>query len=195
MKVYWIDKRSQIEALILPIRHDIIDRLSAMGPMSARDLARALGRKQTAIYHHLKRLEKLELVRARSVENKRGRPALIYETVAPLMRLARAGRKPENRKALGRTARSVALQTARDYARGFERKHWALEGPERNHWLFRVYSRPSPERLARINALFDELGELLWTPDPRPGEPITALWLLAPLAAAPEAARKPKRRR
>jgi len=185
MKVYWIDKRSQIEAMTLPIRHDIGDRLAAMGPMSVRDLARVLGRKQTAIYHHLKVLEKLGLVRSRPAENKPGRPALIYETVAPLMRMARAARKPENRKALGRAGRTVAMQAARDYARGFEQPHWAFEGAERNHWFFRVFSAPSPKRLARINALFDELAELIWTPDPNPGEAITVMWLLAPVAGAP----------
>jgi hypothetical protein len=45
-----------------------------------------------------------------------------------------------------------------------------------------VVAAPSKARLARINALLDELATLVWTPDPNPGPPMSVAWFLAPLA-------------
>ncbi len=190
--VYWINRRDQIEALASAVRLDIVDRLVAMGPMSVRDLAAALGRKPTAIYHHLRLMEDLGLIRSLQVRSARGRPAQVYETVGSLMRMSRAPLREENREPMAQVGAAVASQAAKDYASAFDRGDWRLEGDDRNHWIFRVVMRPSPERLKRINALFDELGEMIWTPDPEPGdELISVAWLLSPLAR-PGQAKKPK---
>jgi len=61
-RVHWISERSQLLALINPVLHEIIDRLTALGPLSARELALALGRKQTAVYQHLRTLERVGLI-------------------------------------------------------------------------------------------------------------------------------------
>jgi len=58
---YWIDRPEQIRALASPLRHEIGDRLAANGPMTIAALARALGRRPTAIYHHVKKLEAVGL--------------------------------------------------------------------------------------------------------------------------------------
>jgi len=178
---YWIDRPEQIRALASPLRHEIGDRLAANGPMTIAALASALGRRPTAIYHHVKKLEDVGLVRAREETGARGRPAVLYETIAPRMRLARAGRLPRNRAPLARAGAAAARQAARDYAAGFLAPHWTLEGRGRNHWFFRVVTAPSAARLKRINALFDELAELVWEPDPKPGPPISVAWFLSPL--------------
>jgi DNA-binding transcriptional ArsR family regulator len=180
---YWIDTPAQIETLASPLRHDIGDRLAALGPLTVQSLARALGRRPTSIYHHLKQLEAVGLVRAVKVEGVRGRPAQVYESVATRMRLARAARKPANRRPLARAGAAAALRAARDYGKGFHLPHWAIEGAGRNHWFFRVVARPSPKRLERINRLFDELAELVLTPDPAPGPMISVAWFLSPVGS------------
>jgi hypothetical protein len=54
--------------------------------------------------------------------------------------------------------------------------------------------QPSTKRLARINALFDELAELIWTPDPSPGKHlISVAWFLAPLGARPRGRHRNRR--
>jgi predicted ArsR family transcriptional regulator len=178
---YWIERPEQIAAVTSPLRLQLMDLAAALGPLSARDLARAAGKRPTAIYHHLQRLEAVGLLVARRESGARGRPALLYSSVAPRMRLSRAALHPENRPALVRAGRSVAGQAARDYAAGFRGSPWETEGPGRNHWFFRVVSAPSPARLKRINALLDELAELAWTPDPTPGPSMSIAWFLAPL--------------
>jgi hypothetical protein len=43
---------------------------------------------------------------------------------------------------------------------------------------------PSPQRLAKINKLLDQLAGLIWTPDPKPGRLMSVTWLLSPIGAA-----------
>jgi predicted ArsR family transcriptional regulator len=182
MKTYWIERPDQIRALSSPLRHEIGDRLAAQGPLTVRELATALGIKPTAVYHHLKELAAVGLVLRVGERREGGRPAAAYATVAPLMRMARAARRPGNRKALAQAGAAAATQAGRDYAKGFAPGHWAIEGAGRNHWFFRMVAAPSKKRLARINQLLDELATLVWTPDPDPGPPMSVAWFLAPLA-------------
>ena len=93
-ETYWIMAAEQVEALASPVRHDICDRLAAMGPLSVRELSRALGRKPTSIYHHLELMIAVGLVHSSEVRSSRGRPTILYRTVAPRMRMARASDIP-----------------------------------------------------------------------------------------------------
>src|SRR5689334_7727736 len=156
-KTYWIERPEQIKAMASPLRHELGDRLAALGPLTVRELAQAIGMRPTAVYHHLRELARVGLVRPAGERRERGRPATAYETVAPRMRLARAARSPRNRKPLGKAGVAAATQAGRDYDAGFAAPHWQAEGAGRNHWFFRVVAAPSKQRLARINALLDEL--------------------------------------
>ncbi|MEI9989152.1 MAG: helix-turn-helix domain-containing protein [Rhizomicrobium sp.] len=187
-----ISKPEHLKALASPIRHDIVDRLAAMGPLSVRDLARVLGRKPTAIYRHLVTLEKLGLVRASATSGTRGRPAMVYRTVAPLARLARPPRIKGNRAPMVKIANAMARQAAREYAGAFHADGGTVDGPRRNHAFFELVTSPSPKKLARINAMLDELAQLMWTPDKNPGRPIRVTWFLSPTSRVkPSKARQP----
>jgi DNA-binding transcriptional ArsR family regulator len=184
MPVYWVMRRDQLNAVTSAIRHDILDHLVARGPLSVHDLALSLHRKPTAIYSHLQRLLKVELVVAIRVSRKRGRPTLLFRPVAPLIRLARAPNNPRNRPVLARIAKTMSSQAATDYGKAFQHMDWVIDGPARNHWVFRCMTAPSPQRLAKINKLLDQLTRLVWTPDPKPGRLMSVTWLLSPVGAA-----------
>jgi predicted transcriptional regulator len=196
-KTYWITRQDQLRVLVSSIRLDIMDRLGAQGPMSVKQMAAATGKNPTPIYHHLQQLEKVGLVRRASESETRGRPAVVYEAPGELMRLARAPTLSANRRIMAKIGHIAASQAAKDYAQGFKSEHWEIEGATRNHWLYRCIARPSPKRLARINALLDELAVLIWTPDPNPGKvSMSVAWFLAPLKTpslpAPPASRRRK---
>jgi predicted transcriptional regulator len=179
---YWITRKDQLRVMASAVRLDIIDRLVARGPMSVADLAKATGKKATPIYHHLRQLRKVGLVRNTHESGTLGRPAAVYETVGAVMRMSRAPLKPSNRAAVARIGRIAASQAAKDFTRGFQSPHWRTQGNARNHWIFRSISTPSRERLSKINKLFDELAALIWTPDPMPGKmAMSFAWFLAPL--------------
>jgi DNA-binding transcriptional ArsR family regulator len=182
MKTYWIERSDQIEALSSPTRQDIADRLGAVGPCTVAELAAALGYRPTALYQHLEALKRVGLVESLPKALARGRPATQYRPVAPLMRWARAPRLKQNRRPMARVAKAMAARAAKDYALGFAAPHWAIEGAGRNHWIFRLVTRLSRQRLRRINVLLDEVARLAYTPDPLGGPLVSIACLLSPIA-------------
>ena len=191
--VYWIMRPDQVEALASAVRLDILDWLVMSGPLTVRALAQVLGRKPTAIYHHLAQMEELGLVRSFPAEVERGRPALVFAPAAPMMRLAHAPLRPENRSAMAKVARVVGNEAAKEYAAAFKSDRWKVEGEGRNLWFFRVVASPSPRRLKQINAMLEQLVDLMWSPDPEPGELTSIAWILAPLTKSSKkpSAKKP----
>jgi predicted ArsR family transcriptional regulator len=181
-QVYQVVTKAQLRALATTVRHDILDRLTALGPLSVRQLAEALGRQPTAIYQHLKKLEKLALVRGRRASAREpGRPAIVYEAAGSTIRLTKAAKQNENRKAFAKIVRVSSTQAARDFDAAFSNPLRRVTGASRNHTFFRAISAPSAKRLARMNALLQELEDLTWSPDPNPGPLISVAWFVAPL--------------
>ncbi|MGZ6048567.1 MAG: helix-turn-helix domain-containing protein [Phenylobacterium sp.] len=181
---------AQLEALTAPVRHDILDRLIAKGPMAVAEIAAALGRERTAIYHHLRQLEAVGLVEAMAPSppsSEPGRPSLRYKAVARVLVATVASQDPANRPLVARLVRAAADQAARDFEKGLASPARTSEGPARNHTFFRAVIAPSPERLARINALLRELEAVALETDPEPGPLVSIAWIAAPLA-------KPRRR-
>lgn len=186
MKVHWIKRRDQLEAVTSPIRQDIADRLSAIGPCTVATLASALGYRPTALYRHLAALRRVGLVETFKEGSSRGRPAVQYRMIAPLVRWSRAPRLARNRSPMIRAAKAMAARATKDYALGFASPDWTIDGPSRNHWAFRLLFKPSRQRLRTINRLLDEVARLAYTPDPRPGPLVSLACLLSPV---PERAR------
>ena len=187
MKIYWISRRDQLEAIASTARQDISDRLSAMGPCTVAGLADALGYRPTALYQHLAALQRVGLVKSFAARGGLGRPATHYQMIAPLVRWARAPRVPANRPPMARAAKAMAARAAKDYARGFDVPHWTLEGPARNHWMFRLVARLSKPKLKKINKILDEVARLAYTPGHASGPLVSIACVLAPI---PERARR-----
>lgn len=186
---------AQLEALTAPVRHDILDRLIASGPMTAAEIGAALGRQPTAIYHHLRQMEAVALIAAEAAETtpgEPGRPSLRYRAVDQVMVATETSRDPANRKLVARIAKAAATQTARDFEMALSSGARVMEGEARNHTFFRAVIAPSPQRLARINALLRDLESLATTPDPEPGPLISLAWIAAPLERPARKRRTPK---
>jgi predicted ArsR family transcriptional regulator len=178
-KVHWITSK-QLRAVKNSIRHDLMDRLMALGPSSVKALSSAMRCKPTAIYRHIQFLERIGLVTAMKATGERGRPATVYRAVAPLIRAARAAKNPRNHRVMSQIAKAMGTLAYRSYAAAYRGKDWETEGPRRNQWCFRLFTAPSARKLARINALFDELASLISTPDPNPGPLMRVTWIMSP---------------
>ena len=61
-QTYWVLQRKQLRTLVSQRRLEIIDRLVAAGPLSAKELARLVGAQPSALYHHLQQLVRVGLV-------------------------------------------------------------------------------------------------------------------------------------
>jgi DNA-binding transcriptional ArsR family regulator len=182
-ETYWILDPAQIACLASAPRMTIVDRLAADGPMSVDDLARVIGMKQTAVYHHIHKLEAVGLVQTAERRLMPGarKPQTLYTTPAPRMRLAKALSEKNHRDGMKRCAAAVLRQAERDFAEGFA-NGGVHDGAGRNHGFFRLIARPSPVALAEINDHLQAIADILWRSNTDTGEPVAVSWALAPLS-------------
>jgi DNA-binding transcriptional ArsR family regulator len=195
---YWIRDRRQIECLASAPRQDVVDRLAAGGPLSARELAAALGRRPSSLYHHLARLSASGLVVEAGTRVVNRRTERLWATPSPRMRLRRALSEPALRKLTPRVVSALGRQLARDFTKGIAHPRVETSTAARNLGFFRLVGQPSARGLARINANLDEIAEILWR-DVDDGAPLVAFgWTMAPVRRVGEARahrRKSVRRR
>lgn len=148
---------TQLAAMASPARMAILQRLDADGPASTRELAERLGRPVTALYHHLAHLQKNGLVRISGHRGTGRRPEAVYAVVSQQLSSRDAVRTAAGRKSLIRVATSTVAATLRAFAAAASHAAARFEGPHRNCTVRHLSFRADDARLARINALIDEL--------------------------------------
>ncbi len=67
--IFLIDDPAQIKALQSPMRQEIVDALTTLGPSSIQAISEHLGRAADSLYFHVKKLVKVKLVQC--VEKRR----------------------------------------------------------------------------------------------------------------------------
>src|SRR5262245_6292104 len=171
-------------ALVTPARQEIVDVLEAAGPSSVARIAELTGRPADALYHHLRRLERVGLVVA--TRRKQGRHVFaVYDVVRRPLRLARGG--ADVAAVMGAAQR----QAWREFQAALESGAGLTEGPRRTLWGSRSRGWLSPAQLQRANELLSELCATLRAGEPAPGRvPVSLTFLFAPVPARPRAARQ-----
>ena len=150
-QTYWVLQRKQLRSLVSQRRLEIIDRLVAAGPLSAKDLARLVGAQPSALYHHLRQLMEVGLVVEAGYRVVRRRREVLYMTRAPRIRLFRALRDPSNAREMTRITATMSRQMSRDFKRGIKSPAARPSGALQNLGFMRLLASPSPATLRRIN--------------------------------------------
>ena len=57
-----IRETRQLATMVSPVRHEILRRLSAIGPCTVREIAESLARSPESLYYHLRALREAELI-------------------------------------------------------------------------------------------------------------------------------------
>lgn len=181
---YWVQREDQLECLASPARMDIVDHLAGAEPKSIKELARAIGRRPSSIYHHIQLLLKAGLIEEAGARVVNRKTEKLFKTPAPRMRLKRALGNERNARVMRDIVGALHRESDRDFAAGLDHPDRNTQGPLRNLGFFRQVNRPSSRSLKRINMLLDEIAEILWN-EPDPKGPLIALtWTMAPLHAA-----------
>ncbi len=183
-QTYWVLQRKQLRSLVSQRRLEIIDRLVAAGPLSAKDLARLVGAQPSALYHHLRQLMEVGLVVEAGYRVVRRRREVLYMTRAPRIRLFRALRDPNNAREMTRITATMTRQMSRDFKRGIKSPQARPSGTLQNLGFMRLLASPSPATLRRINQYLAEIGELLFTSTDARYEPLSLAWIMAPVQRA-----------
>ncbi|MBX7540351.1 winged helix-turn-helix domain-containing protein [Qipengyuania sphaerica] len=177
----WILREDQLACLASATRMDIVDHLAAHGPMAVRELAPAIGMKPSAIYHHLEQLVEVGLVADTGSRTHNGKAEALYNTPSRRMRLRRALEDPANAETMQKIVTALGRRAQRDFSQGQRQAEVRASGDARNLGFFRLVNRMDAKRLARMNALLDEVAELMWQEGDEDGELVALTWVMAPL--------------
>jgi hypothetical protein len=173
---------AQIRGLASPIRQEIVDAVTAMGPVSVATLARSLGRAPNALYFHIQKLERLGLLvrceetaigtppqsrsRATRAATGRGRPSTSYDVPGRPMMLAYQPGQSRTRAPMGKLVRSMLSSAGRSFVRAYRPDVAVVDGPDRNLWASRSKRMLSPRELRQVNTHLRALVAILNQPKP-----------------------------
>ena len=169
----------QLENLTSPIRLAIVQRLEIDKEATALDLARRMGRPVTSLYHHLKQLQEVGVLRVVAERKGARRPEAVYAMVAGYLSSAEAVRTPQGKKTYARAALRVAEAGARAFSAAVANGEPKFDGERRNAMVRYFVLRADRAKLARVNALLDELEDVL-TQGSEDGDEIMLTILLSP---------------
>lgn len=152
-----ITRPDQMEAISSPVRNQIGLVLEMLQQASVAELATHLGRPPEALYYHVRRLERVGVLKVCGRRLANGRPQAIYRLVGGRMRVDARQTLPRFERAYARGASTLLRHAQRVYARAVGRAGARRAGQQRNLVIRQFQVRMSPAALREFNRRFDEL--------------------------------------
>jgi DNA-binding transcriptional ArsR family regulator len=143
----------QIRALVSPVRQDILDAVTAIGPCSVSELASALGRPADGLYYHIKALMRARLLTGIGGEAK----GLHLDVVNRGFHLKYQPGSVANRRAVLRAVGAMVRSSERTFRRAYRPGTAVVGGARRNLWAGRARGALSQSELGEVNALLKRI--------------------------------------
>ncbi len=183
-----ISSPAQVRALAAPARQEIIDVLETAGPCSVARIASLLAKPADGLYHHLRMLARVGLIREvdRRVE---GRHAfVIYDVVfRPVDMSYAAPAKPADITKVIAAAQRLSL---RDFRARLAAGDSSISGPEREVWGARVRGFITKSQLQEVNSHLASILKIVRTAKQpalkSTGRIMSVSFVLTPVAPEPE---------
>lgn len=173
---------AQLESLNSPVRLAIIQRLELDKQATVRELAHRMGKAATALYHHIRELEEIGLLRVVGEKKGTRRPEAVYATVSPYLSSAEAVKTEKGREIYSRAGGRVADAAARAFSSAVQHGDTRFNGPYRNAAVRFYVLRTDKKKLARLNQILQELEEIACQ-SCEEGEEIQLSVLLSPISS------------
>ncbi len=182
-RVHWIRDPETIEALVSPVRQNLVDRLEAVGPCSVRELAESLRVAPDSLYYHVKLLVDAGVLVAKGSRETTRRDETIYDVARRNWHIRYEPDQPDNARAVRRLAASILRQAERDFEAGLRDPAATVSGPTRNLWSLRLEAPLTEEELGAVNEHLAAILEILRKPQREGAEGTLCAfsWLLAPI--------------
>lgn len=156
-----MDDPEALAAMKSPVRQRLLDRLEAIGPASAGELAAELDRPPDRVYYHLRRLERVGMIEAVS-ERVRGRHReTLYDLAHRRWHIAYDPASKRSRRAVEALTAAMLREAQRDFEAGWSTPGLAVRGKQRTQWSLRLEARLDRDQLAELNEHLDAIARLL----------------------------------
>jgi DNA-binding transcriptional ArsR family regulator len=150
-----IETPRQMRAFSSPLRIRMFEAIARRGPLTAREIAEAIGRPPTAIYQHIEVIRWAGFVRPAGLTGQGRKRSLRYAAAAKGVKAATEALTPSRRKLLARLAAAHARHALRSFTQSVENGAARLEGPRRNAVVRHLILSLSPDNLEALNTDID----------------------------------------
>jgi DNA-binding transcriptional ArsR family regulator len=176
--MFLIEDAAQIRALESPMRQELVDALTTLGPSSISDLAAYLGRHADSLYFHMRKLVKVKLVVVNE-QRKVGRHEFAIYAVPG--KQARLVYRPAVLRSVRKVVAGAVRLSVREFQRAILQPNEVMQGPARALWGGRVKGWMTIEQLAEVNRLLEQVFQILNQDGPGPDRRVYSLgWVLTP---------------
>jgi DNA-binding transcriptional ArsR family regulator len=161
--MFVIRELRQIRALASPARQAIVDALETMGPCSAFELGKVLGRTSDRLYYHLQILKKAGVVRSRRERNRAGRLQERFDLPGRPTRLQYIPSDSKNVAAITKLVGAALRDAHRAFGKAFTQDA-IVQGAGRTLWAGRRTGWLAVREVTRLNALLHQMIRILERP-------------------------------
>ena len=184
-KSFNITSQRQIEALVSPVRQEIVDVIDAAGPSSAGEIGELLGRPQDGLYYHIKKLVDVGLLKEVGVRETARRGETVYDTSGRPMRLVYQPGNTANARGVIRILGATLRLAERNFARAIRRRDTVVDGPARALWGARITGWVNRSELKEINEHLNAIVQIAQSSKRRRGATLHEVtFVLSPLESA-----------
>lgn len=150
-RTHWIRDPAVIEALVSPMRQNLVDRIEALGPCSIRELADSLRVAPDSLYYHVNLLVEAGVLVVKGARETTRRDEMIYDVKKRNWHIRYEPKDKDNARAVRRVTASMLRQAERDFEAGLEDPAATVTGPGRNLWSLRLEASLTEDEVERVN--------------------------------------------
>lgn len=172
----------QVQALSGPLPQRLISAFERLGRCTVADLADAIDEPVASLYYHVRKFERVGLIRAAGTRGEGQRAEAVYEFPGRELVFDHANESEVYVTALGKAVGSLARIAERAYRAALGHRQSRRTGRLRNHMLQQHYARLSNADLAELNRRLEDIATFIRERDhPDATRWITLTMLMAPL--------------
>ena len=167
---FMISTVDQMETLASPVRHQIHLAMEMLGPCSVNQLAERMGRVPETLYYHVRRLEKVGIIKQVGSHTVGARDEAIFQLQSKRLRVDPSQTSPRFLRAMAKGCGSLLRFAHRSFEQALDRKAERRVILKRSLRIEQVAVRLSMQNLAELNKRLDSVQEFLSDADQAGGK-------------------------
>jgi len=177
-----IKSHEHLAAMALPIRTEIVEIVSNLGPLSIGDLSRLMDKKRPLLHFHVSKLLAIGLLLGAGERGDGRSRELLYRTPDGPLYVVYDRNDPINVEMTARYSKNILARAERQITKSFSLGSAVTNGKNRDTHATQMTAWLSNRELAKLNQLVEELRDLMKPSQEIKGKQLLSLTIgLAPL--------------